>query len=80
MSKCKDLCKKNNFVCPIEDCRHWIAYEDDLNCTLVAIDKYGRMTLREVADRLGVSFARIKQIETKAKEKLNKRIKNSRRR
>jgi DNA-directed RNA polymerase sigma subunit (sigma70/sigma32) len=30
------------------------------------------MTLREVAERIGVSFARIKQIETKALQKLKK--------
>jgi DNA-directed RNA polymerase sigma subunit (sigma70/sigma32) len=28
-----------------------------------AIDKHGEMTLREVADRLGVSYVRIKQIQ-----------------
>jgi DNA-directed RNA polymerase sigma subunit (sigma70/sigma32) len=39
---------------------------------MVAINKHpeGNMTLREVADRLGVSFVRIKQIEEKALNKL----------
>jgi DNA-directed RNA polymerase sigma subunit (sigma70/sigma32) len=32
------------------------------------------MTLREVAERLGISFARVKQIETKALNKLKKRV------
>jgi DNA-directed RNA polymerase sigma subunit (sigma70/sigma32) len=31
------------------------------------------MTLRQVAERLGISFARVKQLETKALEKLKKR-------
>ena len=73
MSLCKDVCKDKEIACPIKDCRQWIDYEEDLNCTLIAVDKHGKMTLREVAERLGVSFVRIKQIETKAKEKLFKR-------
>ena len=79
MKKCFDLCSSKGVSCPIKDCRHWVKYPDDLNCTIVAVNKNGRMTLREVADRMGVSFVRIKQIETKAKEKLNKRILRTRR-
>ena len=74
MKKCFDLCSSKDVACPIKDCRYWIEYPDDLNCTMVAVDKNGRMTLREVADRMGVSFVRIKQIETKEQEKLNKRL------
>ena len=76
MNTCREVCKNKDLVCPIKDCRHWIDYEGDHNCTLIAVENHGRMTLREVAERLGVSFVRIKQIETKAKQKLNKRIKN----
>tara|TARA_Y100000310_G_scaffold342423_2_gene445626 strand:- start:440 stop:586 length:147 start_codon:yes stop_codon:yes gene_type:complete len=43
---------------------------------LIAIYENGRMTLREVAERLGISFARVKQIETQALEKLKKRCLN----
>ena len=55
-----------------EECRLWIDYEEDLNCTMVAVNNHpdNYMTLREVADRLGVSFVRIKQIEEKALNKL----------
>mgnify|MGYP001441195803 CR=1 FL=1 len=70
--KClKDL-KKNKSYCKQKDCRHWIDYEDDLNCTLEAIAKNGckGMTLREVGKRLGVSFVRVKQIEDKALRKM----------
>ena len=54
-----------------------INYPEDLNCTLIAINKNhtGELTLREVADRMGVSFVRIKQIQDQALQKLEKRIK-----
>ena len=55
------------------DCRHHIQYPQDYNCTLVAVYENGSMTLREVAERLGISFARVKQIEQKALSKMKKR-------
>jgi DNA-directed RNA polymerase sigma subunit (sigma70/sigma32) len=70
--KClKDL-KQNKKCCQKKDCRQWIDFEDDLNCTLEAIAKneHASMTLREVGNRLGVSFVRIKQIEDAALKKL----------
>ena len=45
-------------------------YEKDLNCTLVAVDNHGSMTLRETGDRLGISFVRVKQIQDVALQKL----------
>ena len=70
--KCYKQCESANESCKEKECRLWIDYDDDLNCTMVAINKHpeGNMTLREVADRLGVSFVRIKQIEEKALNKL----------
>ena len=70
--KCFKQCQTNNESCDQKQCRLWIDYDDDLNCTMVAISQHkeGSMTLREVADRLGVSFVRIKQIEEKALNKL----------
>jgi len=59
----------------VKECRSWIEYEEDLNCIHEAIRKNGNMTLREVSERLGVSFVRIKQIEEKALKKLSKMIK-----
>ena len=51
-----------------------IDYDDDLNCTIVAIKNNGGdpMTLRQVSDRIGVSFVRVKQIEDDIKKKLVK--------
>jgi DNA-directed RNA polymerase specialized sigma subunit len=48
----------------------WIDYKKDYNCVHETVFQHGSLTLREVADRLGVSFVRVKQIEDKAREKL----------
>jgi DNA-directed RNA polymerase sigma subunit (sigma70/sigma32) len=74
MRECCEKCLEYDVSCPIEnsDCRHWIDYEDDSNCVLIAVDnsESDHMTLREVSKRIGVSFVRIKQIETDAVKKL----------
>jgi len=71
--KCARHCIKKRTCCTITDCRHHIQYPQDYNCTLVAVYENGSMTLREVAERLGISFARVKQIEQKALAKMKKR-------
>ena len=76
MRECAKLCMKHEVSCPNSDCRQWLNYEEDLNCTLVAIEMNdGKpMTLREIAPRMGVTFPRIKQIEDAALKKLRKRM------
>tara|TARA_R100000455_G_C6205636_1_gene74889 strand:- start:220 stop:450 length:231 start_codon:yes stop_codon:yes gene_type:complete len=64
--------KKKNSPCAECKCRHWINYKEDNNCCLISVDKHGRLTLREVAERLGVSYVRIKQIQDKAISKISK--------
>jgi|TARA_R100000808_G_scaffold112_1_gene819 DNA-directed RNA polymerase sigma subunit (sigma70/sigma32) len=49
-------------------------YEEDLNCCLVAVEKNGNMTLNEVGKRLKISYVRVKQIETEAINKLQKKV------
>ena len=70
--KCYKQCQTEGQSCDQTECRLWIDYDEDLNCTMVAVNKHpeGNMTLREGADRIGVSFVRIKQIEEKALNKL----------
>ena len=68
--RCLEACKKLNTTCPVKDCRYWIEYKDDLNCTFESINKNDAMTLREVAERIGVSYVRIKQIEDKVIDKI----------
>jgi hypothetical protein len=71
---CTAACKGLEVSCPNQKCRMWIDYEEDLNCTNIAVERHGDMTLREIAKREGVSFVRIKQIEDAAKVKLRKRL------
>ena len=74
MKKCVD---KIGEICQNKECRHWIDYPEDDNCVLVAVEKNGRMTLRECAKRLGVSYVRVKQIEDKALKKLEKKLRSA---
>ena len=72
--KCSKYCLEEGVSCPVVECRLWIDYEKEHNCCLISVYENGNMTLREAAERLGISFARVKQIEVKALEKLKKRI------
>jgi hypothetical protein len=67
---CSEACSSLNEECPNNDCRYWINYPEDLNCTHIAIEKNGAMTLRDVAKRLDCSFVRVKQIEDTTLEKI----------
>jgi len=69
---CSMECMKKKLPCTQAECRLFIEFEEDYNCTLVAIWENGPMTLRQIGERIGVSFARIKQIETKALKKMRK--------
>lgn len=75
MSECAKLCSTLDVSCPNSDCRMHINFEEDLNCTLIAIKKNGPMTLRQVADREGISFVAVKYIEEAATKKLKKGLK-----
>jgi len=72
--KCFDLCKTHEVSCPNRDCRSWIDYEDDLNCTHVAIKTHGAMTLRQIGAREGVTHVAIKYIVDSAGKKLRKKL------
>jgi DNA-directed RNA polymerase sigma subunit (sigma70/sigma32) len=77
---CLEACKTLETSCPNQECRNWINYEKELNCVLVSVEKAqennSELTLRDVAERIGCSFVRVKQLEEQAIKKLNK-IKNS---
>jgi hypothetical protein len=73
LNLCSRKCRALQIGCPNKECRLWIDYKNDFNCTLISVYENGPMTLREIAERSGISFARVKQIETKAVLK----IKNS---
>lgn len=68
--KCSMQCMHTSQPCQQKQCKHFIEFEEEYNCTLVAIYENGAMTLRQIGERIGVSFARVKQIESKALEKI----------
>lgn len=57
-----------------ESCRQWIDYGEDLNCSVIAVEKNGPMTLEQVSERLGMTLVRVKQIQDNALIKIKKRI------
>ena len=67
---CAKYCVTTKTNCANLKCRFWIQYPQEHNCSLVSIYVNGRMTLRQVGERLGISFARVKQIESKALSRL----------
>ena len=72
LRKCSVECMQNNKSCQEKTCRLWIDFPEEKNCSLISIFENGPMTLRQVGDRIGVSFAHIKQIETEALRKMRK--------
>ena len=69
---CYDECKIKKKCCKAKDCRLWIDFPEDLNCTEIAVQKNGEMVLRKVAERLQLTSSRIKQIESKALANVSK--------
>jgi len=72
LKACSRVCIRKSTQCNKRECRHFIDYPAEFNCVLITVFKHGNLTLRETADRLGISFARVKQIEMKALHKMKK--------
>jgi predicted transcriptional regulator len=72
MIECAEKCIELKVSCPVKECRCWIDYEDDLNCVNIAIKNNGAMKLREIAERLHLTPARVQQIEKSVLAKLKK--------
>lgn len=72
MSEEYNACRCETFGLDKSECRNKIDFPEDNDCVLVSVDKYGELTLRECAERLGVSYVRVKQIQDKAMRKLAK--------
>jgi hypothetical protein len=72
VKECSQICLDNQLECWFSDCKFWIDYGLDNNCDLISIKKNGPLTLRQVGERLGVSYVRIKQIEDVALKKIRK--------
>ena len=68
---CFEVQEKWRLPCDQTECRNFMNFEEDLNCAVVCSRKHENgLSLREVAERMGVSFPRISQIEHAAFNKL----------
>jgi len=68
---CFEVHEKWALPCDQTECRNYMTYEGDLNCAIVCARKYENgLSLREVAERMGVSFPRVSQVEHGAFKKL----------
>lgn len=70
--KCIEDCRNERRACEQKECRCWIKSHPELNCVLEAVKQNGAMTLYEVGKRLDLSFARVKQIEMAALQKIQR--------
>ena len=70
---CSEHYLKEGVSCDEKKCRYWIDWPAEQNCSLISIYLNGKMTLSEVGKRLGLSLVRIKQIETEALKKIQKK-------
>ena len=68
---CFEVHEKWKLPCDQTGCRNFMSFEEDLNCAVVCARKHENgLSLREVAERMEVSFPRISQIEHGAFKKL----------
>jgi hypothetical protein len=72
LKPCAVACINKKKECSNGECRLWVDYPIEHNCCLISIHENGNMTLRQIGERIGVSFARVKQIETDALRKMKK--------
>jgi DNA-directed RNA polymerase sigma subunit (sigma70/sigma32) len=75
MRKCATDCYLARVICENKECRLSLDYEEDLNCTLIALQKHGPMTLEQIGKRHHVSTVRAKQLVDAALVKLKKTLK-----
>ena len=76
MKQCAVECYMKKENCRNQECRLYIQYPEDQNCTSIAIQKHGPMTLEEIGKRHHVSTVRIKQILDATLLKLKKTFAN----
>jgi DNA-directed RNA polymerase sigma subunit (sigma70/sigma32) len=75
MKKCVLECYEKREPCQNTECRLHLDFEEDLNCTMIAVKKHGPMTLEQIGHRHHVSTVRAKQLVDSALLKLKKTLK-----
>ena len=75
MKDCAKKCYLTKEACDQQECRLYLDYKEDLNCTSIAIQKHGPMTLEQIGNRHHVSTVRAKQLVDGALVKLKKTLK-----
>ena len=75
MKKCLRVCHELDVSCPVKECRYWIDYKQEKNCIFESIRRNDSMTLREVGERLNISYVRVKQIQDKTLKKIGHLLK-----
>lgn len=74
---CYKLAELNCLACDTKECRHWMDFPEDSNCSIVCANKHNDgLTLEEVSKRLGVSHVRVYQVEQQLRKKLMKHFTN----
>jgi hypothetical protein len=71
---CYDACTLTGKSCKKKDCKLWIDYEKDYNCTEISVQKNDKLVFREIGERLKLTPSRVKQIENEALSKLNTKL------
>ncbi len=74
MKKCVKEVMLAKQPCCNKECRLYLDFEEDLNCTSVAVSKHGPMTLEQIGIRHQVSTVRAKQLVDLALQKLKKTL------
>jgi hypothetical protein len=67
---CLETCRKLDVACPVKECRYWVSFSKEYNCVHESVYRNGAMTLRQAAERLNISYVRVKQIQDKAMKKI----------
>lgn len=76
MRDCAKKCYLERTKCENTECRMYLDFEKDQNCTLITVHKNGPMTLEEIGLRHNISTVRAKQLVDLALTKLKKRLKS----
>lgn len=72
--ECIKKCRQDKQPCSNDSCRHWMEYSEDLNCSVIAAEDNGPMTLEDISKRMGVTLVQIKNIQDRALSKVKKKM------